>query len=80
MNMKYFSQTIQQQMNGFIIPRWGGVTIINTEKPSDEDLNNDDFQRFVINYRFTKHPTSSIFFKIFVPNLASILLMYVLAK
>ena len=27
-------------MNGFIIPRWGGVTIINTEKPSDKDLNN----------------------------------------
>ena len=43
---KQIIQTIQQQMNGFIIPRWGGVTIINTEKPSDEDLNNDDFQRF----------------------------------
>ena len=43
---KQIIQTIQQQRNGFIIPRWGGVTIINTEKPADEDLNNDDFQRF----------------------------------
>ena len=38
------------------------------------------FNVLAIYYRFTKHRTSSTFFEIFVPNLARILLVYVLTK
>ena len=38
------------------------------------------FNVFAIYYRFTKPRTSSTFFEIFVPNLARILLVYVLTK
>ena len=39
-------EMIQQQLNGFIIPRWGGVTIINPKNNSKDDISSDDFGRF----------------------------------